>query len=426
MDVMKKIKKFCIQYPWIASVLFSLLAGGSLGCLNSLQYHYIIETGLFRALVAGLFAGGIILGGCIIYPIVLTVIEGIFLFRIRKNLELHKRSHMSDLSAIGLGLLYSRLYLDFIENVIFSADWQEQLVNNEKHTPINTHTVPTVIAIILVAIVGYFLVNFIRLEKMPPLMMVIGLASMYLGCALSIVWFVQIGFFGFLLILFPLNIWMITMRCVIAKVYEWKALQEIQKRVYTKSWLGKCNEFLDKSSRWPVAALILMWPLLGILILVLCLLGQEPDAVIKAWTETSEWTLSQRVSPQNVQYDMHYLCTVAAGGHKQVVKPLRMGVRHGHYVVVNRQLCIANAFEQVLEERIPHAHRVIRHIYDTYGLPIAKKIRTKIVADIVYYLMKPLEWFFLAVLYLVDVHPENRIAIQYTGKRLEDFKEESY
>ena len=28
-----------------------------------------------------------------------------------------------------------------------------------------------------------------------------------------------------------------------------------------------------------------------------------------------------------------------------------MGVRHGHPVVVNRQLCIANAFEQVLEEK---------------------------------------------------------------------------
>jgi hypothetical protein len=35
--------------------------------------------------------------------------------------------------------------------------------------------------------------------------------------------------------------------------------------------------------------------------------------------------------------------------------------------------------------------------------------------------MKPLEWAFLAVLYLVDVHPENRIALQYTGKSLLDF-----
>ena len=28
-------------------------------------------------------------------------------------------------------------------------------------------------------------------------------------------------------------------------------------------------------------------------------------------------------------------------------------------------------------------------------------------------MMKPLEWLFLAVLYLVDEKPENRIAVQY-------------
>ncbi len=27
--------------------------------------------------------------------------------------------------------------------------------------------------------------------------------------------------------------------------------------------------------------------------------------------------------------------------------------------------------------------------------------------------MKPLEWLFLAVLYLTEVHPEDRIAVQY-------------
>ena len=34
-------------------------------------------------------------------------------------------------------------------------------------------------------------------------------------------------------------------------------------------------------------------------------------------------------------------------------------------------------------------------------------------ADAVYFLMKPLEWAFLLVLYLCDAKPENRIAVQY-------------
>ena len=82
-------------------------------------------------------------------------------------------------------------------------------------------------------------------------------------------------------------------------------------------------------------------------------------------------------------------------------------------MVVNRQLCVANAFEQVLEERFPPAHRRIRDFYDHYGLPIARLIRSPYAADAVYIAMKPLEWFFLLILYLSDARPEDRIRMQY-------------
>ena len=154
---------------------------------------------------------------------------------------------------------------------------------------------------------------------------------------------------------------------------------------------------------------------------LLVLFGQAPDGAIRAWTETSDWNLSRRVAPQNVYYDEHYLCTVAAGGHRKLVKPLRLGVRHGHQVIVNRQLCVANAFEQILEERTPRFHRAVRGFYDKYGFPVARLIRSSYAADAVYLLMKPLEWLFLAVLYLTDARPEDRIAVQYTGKSLKDF-----
>lgn len=110
---------------------------------------------------------------------------------------------------------------------------------------------------------------------------------------------------------------------------------------------------------------------------------------------------------------------MAAGGHRKVVKPQRYGVRHGHRVIVNRQLCVANAFEQILEEKTPKFHKFVRHVYDTYGFPVAKMIKTKTAADIVYFIMKPLEWVFLIVLYLTDVKPENRIAVQYMGRMRE-------
>ena len=124
-------------------------------------------------------------------------------------------------------------------------------------------------------------------------------------------------------------------------------------------------------------------------------------------------------APQNIYYDEHYLCTVAAGGHKKIVKPLRKGVRHGHEVIVNRQLCVANAFVQILEEKTPRFHKLVRGIYDRYGFPVARLIKSKWMADIIYILMKPLEWIFLTVIYMIDVHPENRIATQYMGRKIE-------
>lgn len=133
-------------------------------------------------------------------------------------------------------------------------------------------------------------------------------------------------------------------------------------------------------------------------------------------------SMIKKQKPPPVQYEGHYLCTVAAGGHEKIVKPQRMGVRLGEKIVVNRQLCVANAFEDLIHERFPKFHKVVRNFYDSYGYPLSKIITTKTRADIVYILMKPLEWTFLLVLYIFDSRPENRIAVQYTGKNKKDFE----
>lgn len=379
-----------------------------------------------------------------ILPLVLTGAEIYLVIGGRKDQKRYQRGRILDIATVVLGVFYSLLYLSLFDEVLFGKDWQEQLVNGQTHTPVYTGTQLTVIAVAAVAVLGYLVVNFIPLDKMPPLVLVLGMAGMYLGTIESIVWGIQV-FRGELLacylLLLPLNCLLITARTVGHKMWEWqqiieaktlcraqdesggeKAAGEALPGEEEKGILRACNRFLMKSENWPLAAFLLMWPLLGILIGVLLLFGQEPDALIKAFTETSDWTLSQRIAPQNIYYDEHYLCTVAAGGHEKIVKPKRLGVRHGHQVIVNRQLCVANAFEQVLEERTPRLHRQVRRFYDRYGFPVAKLIHSRYTADIVYFLMKPLEWLFLIVLYLTDVNPENRIALQYTGKSLADFE----
>ena len=97
------------------------------------------------------------------------------------------------------------------------------------------------------------------------------------------------------------------------------------------------------------------------------------------------------------------------------MKPLRTGKRNNKLIIVNRQLLIANAFEDLLACKAPKMHRIIRKTYDRLGFPISKYITTKRRSDFVYFIMKPLEWLFLFVLYTIDVKPENRIHMQYLG-----------
>lgn len=64
---------------------------------------------------------------------------------------------------------------------------------------------------------------------------------------------------------------------------------------------------------------------MAILICILVLFGQRPDEAIKAFLETSDWTLSAKVSPPSVTYDAHYLCTVSLRGHKKIGKTYKNG-----------------------------------------------------------------------------------------------------
>ncbi|WP_235907213.1 DUF6688 domain-containing protein [Niallia circulans] len=164
---------------------------------------------------------------------------------------------------------------------------------------------------------------------------------------------------------------------------------------------------------------ICLFPVLIIFQLVLVLFGQRPDSFIRVFLETSSFIYSKipAPKPELVEGDGHYLCTVTVKGHKKLVKTIRAGVRRGIRISVNRQLLIANALENILEQYVPTIHKVIRNFYDRYGYPISRHINSKWSADIIYLLMKPLEWFFLFGLYTIDKKPENRIHIQYSELR---------
>ena len=421
--------RFYRNHPVLLAWIISIVTGLGLALflvIDSVvkwgQKDYILE--IIKAFTE-LFTWAILMGAVLVFPVVLTISEIICLICEERRRPV-KEDWLFDQHVFWLGGFYELCYMGVIMNVT-SADWQTQLSNSNKHTPIYNGSMVTFIVLLLLAFLGYGILQIIPLRKLPPLVAVLSISAMYLGLLELILFTIQIfkptGMLDGYLLLLPLCCVLIVVRVLLKKIREWNALVQNAEeehfgmgKIYQNPVLRWCDSILRKAAWWPVLGLVLMFPLLGILIGILMLFGQAPDSVIKAFTETSDWNLSLRQAPQNVMRDEHYLCTVAAGGHETIVKPIRLGRRHGHEVIVNRQLCIANAFEQVLEERTPGFHWALRHFYDTYGFPVARLIHSKYTADLVYFIMKPLEWIFLCVLYLTDAHPENRIAVQYTGK----------
>lgn len=312
------------------------------------------------------------------------------------------------------GCFLEAIFIFIVKDMTF-YNWSERLINSQKHALIWSGAYPTFFTFAALTLLALIIYSYRDANSLSPLANIFCISGILGGVVLLLVFDNQLqvaSFHTFFLLIYSIHLLWVRIR-------EWQEDRtEISYENRLFQWL---HQLLNKSRNWPWLAVLVALPTLALVVLVLMLFGQQPDSMIKAWTNTADWAFSQKIPPQNLIIDEHYLCTVAAGGHEKVVKPQRMGVRHGHPVVVNRQLCIANAFEQVLEEKTPRFHRFLRCNYDRYGYPFAKHIKKKWAMDLIYYLMKPLEWIFLLVLYLVDRKPENRIAMQYIKPIPEDF-----
>ena len=397
----------------------------SLVIVYSICLLYIIliakDSSLYEILkmIPSILIFGALIGGFSVFPVLLSIINLIYLFNLKKD-ELSKRKEIKvEVTTMIVGSIFMFLASSFVG--IKYKDWNERIFPHEIHTPIATEMMLTICIFILVSILGYLVLRFVKINKLSPLALVLAMSALYIGAIVAGLWIGQvfkIDAKNLILILFPLNVIVIFIKVIKDVVIKWNLEHKYKERVLKDNKLiNLCNKILNNALNWPWLALVFMVPLLGILIGVLAVFGQAPDSVIKAFTETAEWNLSTKLPAQSLEYDGHYLCTVAVGGHKEIVKPIRLGRRGGKYIVVNRQLCIANAFEQIIEEKAPKFHYLVRSFYDKYGYPVAKHINSKYTADFVYFLMKPLEWIFLIVIYLFDNKPENRIAIQYLPKK---------
>lgn len=350
----------------------------------------------------------------LITPLILTILNFYYLFTETITQKSKYKYILVVMVTVVMAIFESGLYITMFD-VNLNADASIPIYQGSTHTFLETSSQPYIILLFTIGCIALCVFYFLMPNKTPPLVYVIIMSTSYMSVYVAVLYMIQT--ISTPLFFVGLNFLLIAFRIYKVVCIRWQRYIITQADRYNYGKYKKIFSVLENSKWWPTLAFVFSIPLLMIYVGILVLFGQSPDILIRGWTQTSDWTLSTIESPPPIEYDQHYLCTVAAGGHPKIVKPIRKGIRHDHEVIVNRQLCVANAFEQILEERVPNIHGYIRRVYDKYGFPIARHIHSPYTADIIYFVMKPLEYIFWIVLYSTDVHPEDRIALQYFPKR---------
>lgn len=324
-----------------------------------------------------------------------------------------KEKGIATLTVILGGIFYILLFLISFET---AGDWDRQINIVQYHNTISSEYAG-IAWIVVLGLVGYFLLLY-KADKLPPLLAVLSIAMVVWMNLFQIFYAIQlsknIDGMECMFYVYHINILILSARVLYLHMKQQvEFYREKMTELEAHKKFKKFYDKIDNLTKYKFLVFVSLFFVLAVIEIIFVLAGQGIDAPIKAFTDTADWTFSKQTPPPPIDFDGHYLCTVAAGGHRRIVKPLRLGTRGGETIVVNRQLCIANAFEEVIQEKFPRFHKRIRYIYDTYGYPISRKITSPLRADFVYVIMKPFEWCFLLFLYMVDVRPEQRIKRQY-------------
>lgn len=335
----------------------------------------------------------------------------------------------TDLSTIFIGGIYYLLLLGMIGDGVMGGgmtgmDYTEAVYPGEYHAVLNSEYGAIINWTMVIGFIAMVLLCIRKPEKTPPLQSALCIAFTAIMLLLVGIMYVQMiknfepAFMMFYLYYF--NLIIISARRIHYHITEQVRLANERETVFRTKAGEKLHKIMSTVSGMTKFSFMLILPIVVICEILYILLGQGADGFIKAFTMTADWTFSTQIPPPPIEYDGHYLCTVASGGHEKVVKPIRYGIRLNKKIVVNRQLLIANAFEDLIAERLPKCHRIIRNFYNKYGYPVSRHITTRTRADIVYIVMKPLEYIFLSVLYMFDIQPENRIAVQYSEYKIKN------
>lgn len=228
---MEKIKNHPVFYSLFLSAIISTFLGAVL---------FGQDWKSPNAFVIGLCIS-MVFGNFIVYPFLVTIINFITSFLKSESEEWMKSSRIFECMAMVLGFFYSGIGICFLD-IKFQSNWWEVLQNQEVHTPIWTTAYPTVICLSCIGVIGYIVLSSIKIEKMPPLVIVSAIAAMYIGIIECVLWIIQIFSSSYIILgLFPANCIIIAAKTIREKILEWNEKKDNE----IKSFKNKYLEFLN-------------------------------------------------------------------------------------------------------------------------------------------------------------------------------------
>lgn len=160
---------------------------------------------------------------------------------------------------------------------------------------------PTLAVLTLAAMIGYAVLRLTPADRLSAPVGIVCLGAVYLGCALCLLWLIQLAggtqTMKLYLMLFPFNSLLLVGKMVKELLRRRPAEQQAAAEAPDAQAAKKQPLRLpDDPVRWLWLAIPAAMLLLGFVILLLIPLGQAPDSIVTAWTDTADWSLSLRTA----------------------------------------------------------------------------------------------------------------------------------
>lgn len=211
-------KKHPVLLAWLLSVVAALPVSFSI-----LMVAGSLSGRELAAMVLSILLWNFVVGSVMVFPVALAICEVISLIGVKRQRPM-QGTWLVDLYVFGLGPFCEILYLVLLGNMT-SYDWEVQLSNVEKHTPIYTGAAATVVILWMLGLIGYAILQYLPLRKLPPLVTVLSISAMYLGVIELLLFTAQIyrpdDFLDLYLLILPICCILIVARLLLAKIQEW-------------------------------------------------------------------------------------------------------------------------------------------------------------------------------------------------------------